>query len=135
MALVPPLISSLSKRTSVCLINDHKLRACPLEFETSAIRLDIIQRHDRIGVPLEDALPLEASSLKAGSCAGKNKLGVDMELLPEFFLPLLRKLRGTQNSHTLDLTAIQKLSHDEQRFHRLSDAYVVRNQYADWIEL
>jgi hypothetical protein len=51
-----------------------------------------------------------------------------MELVAEFFLPLLGKMRRAQHGQTLDFAAVQEFASDEQGLDRLANANVVGDQ-------
>ena len=135
MALVATRGSSLvGAGTGVGLVHDHQLGTRPDEVVSATVRLDEVDRHDHVGVPLEDRLVQGESALQAGGGRGEHQFGVDVELFAQLGLPLLCQMRRAEYGQALGVSLGHELRRDQSGFDGLADAHVVSDEKTHWVE-
>jgi hypothetical protein len=123
------LVATLSRRRArVSLIDDHELWARPKELAPSTVALDVVETDDRVGVCREDALARRQSSLQPTRPGRSDSDGVQVKPPLQLAEPLVDEVWRAQDSHPLNVAAIQQLSRDEPCLDRLPDADVVCDQ-------
>jgi hypothetical protein len=121
----------------VCLVNENELRCCAQKLVPAPLLLDVIRGDHGNGVSLENRLPpAHPLALEARDRAGKDERGFEeMKLLAQSLLPLLSEVGGTQDGHALDLPPIEQLASDEACLDCFTNAHVIGDEHADWVEL
>ena len=127
LALCPP-------GGGVGLVHDHQLRARPQELVATAVGLDEVHRHDDVRVDVEERLVQGAAPLQPGGGGREHDLGVDLELLGEFALPLLCQVRGAEDGEAGGVALVEELPGDQPGLQGLADADVVGDEQADRVE-
>ena len=117
------------------LVNDDQLWAGAEELVATTLSFDVVGRDDGVRVSLEEGLVLAARPLEARSGPREHELRVDVELLGQRLLPLLRKVWWTENGKAPHLTPVDELASDETRLDRLPDPNIVGDEHADRVEL
>src|SRR5262245_2051883 len=123
------LVATLSRRRAcVSLIDDHEFWARPKELAPSTVALDVVKTDDRVGVCREDALARRQSSLQPARPGRSDSDGVQVKPPLELPEPLVDEMWRAQDSHPLDVAAIQQFARDAPCLDRLADAGVVSDQ-------
>ena len=122
-------------RTSVRLINDHKFGTGSNEVVTSPVGLDEVDRDDGVVVDVEDRQVVGQSAFEATGRGAQHELGVDVEFVLQFRLPLLSQVRWAQDAQSVGRSLLQQFLGDERRLDGLADADVVGNQQPHRVEL
>jgi hypothetical protein len=122
---------------SACVgfVHDHHFRAGPLELGAPALRFDEIRRDDDVRVTLKERFADAAMFFQAVDRRGQRQLGLNMELVAQFALPLRRELRRTEYGDPLDFAAIKQFARDQTGFNRLADADIIGDEDAHRVEL
>ena len=114
--------------TGVRLIDDDKLRTLLDEDIAPNVRLDEVDADDLVRVVVVDAGVTMNLAIESGLGVGPDDHGLDIKLGADFGLPLLAQVRQANDREALDLAALYQLTHDQQRFDRLTNAHVVGDQ-------
>ena len=124
------------RRAGVGLVDDHKLRAVANQFVTVSRLLDEVGRDDRHIELRENGLVVSDSeaALKATYGRTQYQFGIDVELVAELSLPLLREMRWTEDREAVNLAAIEEFTSDQAGLDGLADADIVGDQEPHGIE-
>src|ERR1035437_9747374 len=93
--------------TGVGFVNDDEFGAGAKKVIPPVIGLDVVQRDDGERVMLKKALSASALQFKAPGRAGQDQFGIDLKLVLQLTLPLLSKVRRTENRHARYFSAIE----------------------------
>jgi hypothetical protein len=115
-------------------IDDDQVRAVKQEQVLVAVALQEIDVGDLRRIVPVDALHLCLTPLKLIDRAGADHHGFHIELLGEFLLPLLARVRRAEHAEAPDPAAVVQLAGDEQRLDGLAHTDVVRNQQAHGVQ-
>ena len=122
-------------RDGMRLVDDDEFGGGAQELVAPPLRLDEVGRDDDEGIALEDRFAHVQIAFQPGRRAGQHQLGVDVELVAQFGLPLLGQLRRTEHGQPLNLAAVEQFAGNQQRLHRLADADIIGDQQAHGVEL
>ena len=129
--LIPLLAAAFNAHAAMRLIDDDERRAGARKAFATAIGLDVVQRHNGVGVRVEDRFGRGQRALEAGSSRSGHGDSIEVELLPELGRPLLDQVRWTEHAETVDFAAVKQFAEDEPGFDRLADANIVGDQQAN----
>src|SRR5687767_4133786 len=99
-------------RACVRFINNYQLRTRAKKLISSSVTFDEICRDNDVGKYIEDRPVSGTQRFESPRRAGKNELGVDVEFVAEFALPLLGQVRRAKHGHALNFSAVEKLPRD-----------------------
>ena len=135
MALVAGTLALCRIGAGVGFVDDDQVGAGPQEVVAVSVGLDEVHGHDRDRVRLEDGRADRKIALQSCGGRGEHQLGVQMELLVEFSLPLLRQVRGAEHRKSGGVSGGEQFLGDEPGFHGLADADVIRDEESHGVEL
>ena len=115
MTLVASTASDASEGAGVGLVDDHQLGAGPQELLPPAVGLDEVDRDDDEGIDVEQRLAERAVAFQAVDRAGEDQLGVDVELVAQFRLPLLGQVRRAEHAQPGRFAAVEQFPGDQAR--------------------
>src|SRR5205809_3730003 len=92
MALLSPTTAPACVSAGMRFVHNYQFGAGAQKLVAASIRLDEVRRDDHIRVALENRLSQAATALQPGSRARQHQLGVEVEFVLEFGLPLFRQL-------------------------------------------
>ena len=119
----------LAEGAGMRLVDNDQLGAVAHEVVAVALRLDEVDGDDEVREAPEYRFA-EALAFQLAHRAGKQELGVDVELLAQLLLPLLGEMGRTEDGEPARLAAVEQLAGDEAGLDRLADADVVRDEDA-----
>src|SRR5260370_27596816 len=121
--------------SAVRFVNDDEVGAMLEEIGAFAVALDEVNADDlELVVAVNAAATVRYSPLKLVHRAGADDHGVQAEFFAQFFLPLLAKVRRTQDAETFDFAPVQQFAGDEQALNGFADADIVGDEHTDGIE-
>jgi hypothetical protein len=118
------------KGAGVSLVHNDKFWAGAKKVIPAMVRLDVVQGDDREGEMIEEALATSAIGFQTASCTRQDQLGIDLEFVLQFPLPLFCKVRGAEHGHARNFAAVQQLLGEEGRLDRLSNTHIIGNEEA-----
>lgn len=115
-------------------VHNNHFRAGTEKIEPVSVRFDIVKGDDGEGIFLEQGCGGPKAAFQPVDRGRQNRLGSNMELVRHFTLPLLGKLRWTQDSKAANFSPVQQLTDNKQRLHCFADTYVISNEETDnWL--
>ena len=126
--LVPGLPHPCPQGAAVGLVDDDEIRTMLDEIVDPSVGLDEIDRDDHEAVALEHGLRSPPCALELVHRGRQDQVRLDVELVPEFPLPLLRQVGRTHHGQAIGLATLQELLGDQAGFDSLADADVIGDE-------
>ena len=113
------------------LVDDDQSWALFDEHRAAAVRLDVVDADDLVGVVVVHARVSLDHPIQSCLSVGADDDGFNTEFGTELLLPLVAEMRQANHGETCHLSAFHHLAQDEKGFHGLADADIVGYQQAD----
>ena len=116
------------------LVDYDQFGTGPDELVSVTLGLDEVERDHKVVAHLEQRPSSEKVPFQPGGGGSQYQLGLDVELGPQFVLPLFRQVRRAEDRQFPGISAFQQFPGDQTGLDRLSHAHVVGDQHPHRIE-
>ena len=114
-------------------INDDQFRTLFHKDITAIIRLDEVNADNLKRVVIINAGITLNLAIKTGLCVGTDDHRLNIQLVPDFVLPLFTEMGQADHGKALDFPPLQQLFCDQECFDSFTDTDIISNQQTDRI--